>query len=331
VTTRRIFLGTLVGGAIAASSAARAQAPAKVPRIGLLGDTSPPVESRGSGDAAFRDGLRELGYVEERNVTLEYRYAEGKREALPGLAADLVRSRVDVIVALGPAAARAAKGATATIPVVFVGSGDPIAEGLVTSLARPGGNVTGLAIIAGVDIVGKRLELLKEVVPGVTLVAMLWNPTNPSHVATLKELPGFARSLKVEIKAMEARGPEDFEGAFASMRKSRVGGLLVLADGLYVLHTERLTSLSLEGRLPTVYGNRSFVKAGGLMAYQADFVPLFRRSATLVDKILKGAKPADIPVEQLTQVELTVNLKTAKALGLTMPPSLLLRANEIIQ
>jgi putative tryptophan/tyrosine transport system substrate-binding protein len=327
---RRAFIAA--GMAMLASARLGSAQPAgKAKRIGVLGDTSPPAESRGSGDAAFRDGLRELGYVEGRNVTLEYRYAEGKREALPGLAADLVRSRVDVIVALGPAAARAAKGATTTIPVVFVGSGDPIAEGLVTSLARPGGNVTGLAIIAGVDIVGKRLELLKEVVPGVTLVAMLWNPSNPSHVATLKELPGFARSLKVEIKAMEARGPEDFEGAFASMRKSRVGGLLVLADGLYVLHTERLTSLSLEGRLPTVYGNRSFVKAGGLMAYQADFVPLFRRSATLVDKILKGAKPADIPVEQLTQVELTVNLKTAKALGLTMPPSLLLRANEIIQ
>jgi putative ABC transport system substrate-binding protein len=303
----------------------------KAKRIGVLGDTSPAAESRGSGDAAFRDGLRELGYVEGRNVTLEYRYADGKREALPGLAADLVRSRVDVIVALGPAAAQAAKSATTTIPVVFVGSGDPIAEGLVSSLARPGGNVTGLAIIAGVDIVGKRLELLKEIVPGVTLVAMLWNPTNPSHVATLKEVPGFARSLRVEITAMAARGPEDFGGAFAAMRKSRVGGLLVLADGLYALHAERLTSLSLEGRLPTVYGNGSLVKAGGLMAYQADFVPLFRRSATLVDKILKGAKPADIPVEQLTKVELTINLKTAKALGLTIPPSLLLRADEIIQ
>jgi len=182
-----------------------------------------------------------------------------------------------------------------------------------------------------VDIVGKRLELLKEIVPGVTLVAMLWNPTNPSHVAALKEVPGFTRSLRVEIKPMAARGPEDFEGAFAAMRKSRVGGLLVLADGLYVLHAERLTSLSLEGRLPTVYGNESLVKAGGLMAYQADFVPLFRRSATLVDKILKGTKPADIPVEQLTKVELTINLKTAKALGLTIPPSLLLRADEIIQ
>src|SRR4029077_12107018 len=218
---------------LASARTSGAQQAGKAKRIGVLGDTSPPAESRGSGDAAFRDGLRELGYVEGRNVTLEYRYAEGKREALPGLAADLVRSRVDVIVALGPAAARAAKSATTTIPVVFVGSGDPIAEGLVSSLARPGGNVTGLAIIAGVDIVGKRLELLKEIVPGVTLVAMLWNPTNPSHGAALKEGPGFARSLRVEIKPMAARGPEDFEGAFAAMRKSRVGGLLVLADGLY--------------------------------------------------------------------------------------------------
>jgi len=330
VISRRAFIAAAMA-MLAPTPTSGAEQAGKAKRIGVLGDTSPPAESRGSGDAAFRDGLRELGYVEGRNVTFEYRYADGKREALPGLAADLVRSRVDVIVALGPAAARAAKGATTTIPVVFVGSGDPIAEGLVASLAHPGGNVTGLAIIAGVDIVGKRLELLKEIVPGVTLVAMLWNPTNPSHVATLKELPGFARALKVEIKPMAARGPEDFAAAFASMQKSRVGGLLVLADGLYVLHAERLTSLSLEGHLPTVYGNRSFVKAGGLMAYQADFVPLFRRSATLVDKILKGAKPADIPVEQLTQVELTVNLKTAKALGLTIPPSLLIRADEVIQ
>jgi putative ABC transport system substrate-binding protein len=327
---RRAFIAAAMAMLALARTSGAEQA-GKAKRIGVLGDTSPAAESRGSGDAAFRDGLRELGYVEGRNVTLEYRYADGKREALPGLAADLVRSRVDVIVALGPAAAQAAKSATTTIPVVFVGSGDPIAEGLVSSLARPGGNVTGLAIIAGVDIVGKRLELLKEIVPGVTLVAMLWNPTNPSHVATLKEVPGFARSLRVEITAMAARGPEDFGGAFAAMRKSRVGGLLVLADGLYALHAERLTSLSLEGRLPTVYGNGSLVKAGGLMAYQADFVPLFRRSATLVDKILKGAKPADIPVEQLTKVELTINLKTAKALGLTIPPSLLLRADEIIQ
>jgi putative tryptophan/tyrosine transport system substrate-binding protein len=330
VISRRAFIAAATAMLASARTSGAEQA-GKAKRIGLLGDTSPPAESRGSGDAAFRDALRELGYVEGRNVTLEYRYAEGKREALPVLAADLVRSRVDVIVALGPAAARAAKGATTTIPVVFVGSGDPIAEGLVASLARPGGNLTGLTIIAGMDIVGKRLELLKEIVPGVTLVAMLWNPTNPSHVAALKEVPGFARSLRVEIKPIAARGPEDFEGAFVAMRKSRVGGLLVLADGLYVLHAERLTSLSLAGRLPTVYGNESLVKAGGLMAYQAGFIPLFRRSATLVDKILKGTKPGDIPVEQLTQVELTINLKTAKALGLTMPPSLLLRANEVIQ
>jgi putative ABC transport system substrate-binding protein len=231
---------------------------------------------------------------------------------------------------LGPASARAAKSATTTIPVVFVGSGDPIAEGLVMSLARPGGNVTGLALIAGLDIVGKRLELLKEVVPGVIRRAMLWNPTNPSHAPALKEVPGIAQSLRVELRAIAARGPEDFDGAFATMRKSRVGGLLVLADGVFVLHGARLISLSAEGRLPTIYGNRSLVEAGGLMSYQGSFVALYRRAAILVDKILKGARPADIPVEQPTQLELVINLKTAKALGLTIPQSLLQRADEVI-
>ena len=264
-------------------------------------------------------------------MTLEYRYAEGKREALPGLAADLVRSRVDVIVALGPAAARAAKSATTTIPVVFVGSGDPIAEGLVSSLARPGGNVTGLAIIAGVDIVGKRLELLKEIVPGVTLVAMLWNPTNPSHVAALKEVAGFARSLRVEIKPMAARGPEDFEGAFArdaeeSRRWAPRSGRRTLRSSCGAAH-EPLAGGTSADRLR----QREPGEGGRPHGLSGRLRPLFRRSATLVDKILKGAKPADIPVEQLTKVELTINLKTAKALGLTIPPSLLLRADEIIQ
>jgi putative ABC transport system substrate-binding protein len=327
---RRVFIGvtTVI---LATAHASSAQQRGKVARIGVLGDTSPPVEIRGSGDAAFRQGLRDLGYVEGRNVTIEYRWGEGKRERLPELAADLVRSRVDVILALGPASARAAKGATTTIPVVFVGSGDPIAEGLVVSLARPGGNVTGLAAIAGLDIVGKRLELLKEIVPGVTRMAMLWNPTNPSHAPTLKELPGIAQSLTVELRAIAARGPDDFDGAFAEMRRRRVGGLLVLADGVFVLHAARLVTLSAEGHLPTVYGTRSLVEAGGLMSYQGSFVTLYRRAATLVDKILKGARPADIPVEQPTQLELVINLKTAKALGLTIPQSLLLRADEVIQ
>jgi len=275
--------------------------------------------------------LRDLGYVEGRNITFEYRWAEGNRERLPELAAELVRSRVDVIVALGPASARAAKSATRTGPIIFVGSGDPIAEGLVFSLARPGGNVTGLAIIAGLDIVGKRLELLKEVVPGVTRMAMLWNPTNPSHAAALKEVPAIAQSLKVELRAIAARSPDDFEGAFAAMRRGRVGGLLVLADGVFVLHAARLVNLSAESRLPTIYGNRTFTEAGGLMSYQGSFLILYRRAAALVDKILKGAKPADIPVEQPTQIELVINLKSAKALGLTLPPSLLLRADQVIQ
>ena len=328
---RRAFLTGTGAVLLAAPLVADAQQAGKVAHIGVLGDTSPPVESRGSGNAAFRDGLRDLGYVEGRNLTIEHRWGEGERERLPELAADLVRSRVDVILALGPASARAAKSATTMIPVVFVGSGDPIAEGLVTSLARPGGNVTGLANIAGLDIVGKRLELLKEVVPGVTRMAMLWNPTNPSHAAALKEVPGIAQSLRVELRPIAARGSEDFNGAFATMRKSRVGGLLVLADGVFVLHAARLIGLSAEGRLPTVYGNRSLVEAGGLMSYQGSFVALYRRAAILVDKILKGTRPTDIPVEQPAQLELVINLKTAKALGLTIPQPLLQRADELIQ
>jgi putative tryptophan/tyrosine transport system substrate-binding protein len=328
---RRRFIEVIAGGLLASPLAAEAQQAGKVVRIGVLGDTSPPVESSYSGIAAFRQELRDLGYVEGPHVTIEYRWAEGQRERLPDLAADLVRSKVDVILALGPASARAAKNATTTIPVVFVGSGDPIAEGLVSSLARPGGNVTGLAVIAGLDIVGKRLALLKEVVPGVTRMAMLWNPTNPSHVPALKKAPGIAQSLRVELEAVAARGPEEFDGAFATMREGRVGGLLVLADGVFVLQAARLVNLSAESHLPTIYGNRTFTEAGGLMSYQGSFVTLYRRAASIVDKILKGAKPADLPVEQPTQIELVINLKTAKALGLTIPPSLLGRADEVIQ
>jgi ABC-type uncharacterized transport system substrate-binding protein len=328
---RRTFLAGTGAVLVAAPLAVEGQPAGKVARIGVLGDTAPPVETSYSGIAAFLQELRDLGYEEGRHVTIEYHWAEGQRERLPGLAADFVRSRVEVILALGPAAAQAAKNASTTIPVVFVGSGDPIAEGLVSSLARPGGNVTGLALIAGLDIVGKRLALLKEVVPGVTRMAMLWNPTNPSHVPALKEAPGIAQSLKVELRAVAARGPEAFDGAFAAMRRHRVGALLVLADGVFVLQAERLVTLSAENHLPTIYGNRTFTEAGGLMSYQGSFVTLYRRAAKVVDKILKGAKPANIPVEQPTQIELVINLKTAKALGLTIPPSVLGRADEIIR
>src|SRR5713101_4888335 len=304
---RRTFLCGLTLGAFAAPLVAGAQQAAKVARIGVLGDTSPPVETSYSGIAAFLQELRDLGYKEGRQVTIEYRWAEGQRDRLAGLAADLVRSRVDVVVALGPASAQAAKSATTTTPIVFVGSGDPIGEGLVSSLARPGGNVTGLALIAGLDIVGKRLALLKEVVPGVTRMATLWNPTNPAHVAALKEVPGIAQSLRVEVRPVAARGPEEFEGAFAAMRRYRVGGLLVLADGVFVLEAARLVNLSAESHLPTIYGNRAFAAAGGLMSYQGSFVTLYRRAASIVDKILKGAKPADLPVEQPTKFELVIN------------------------
>jgi len=328
---RRAFVVLVSGGLLAAPLAAGAQQPKKVARIGILGDTSPPAETSYSGIEAFLQELRGLSNAEGRQVTVEYRWAEGQRDRLPDLAAELVHSGVDIVLALGPASAQAAKNATTTIPVVFVGSGDPVAEGLVSSLARPGANVTGLAVIGGLDIVRKRLALLKEVVPGVTRMAMLWNPTNPSHVPALKEVPGIARSLRVELRAIAARGPEEFDGAFAAMRRFRVGGLLVLADGAFVLQAARLVNLSAESHLPTIYGNRTFTEAGGLMSYQGSFVSLYRRAARIVDKILKGAKPANIPVEQPTKIELVINLKTAKALGLTIPQALLGRADEVIQ
>ena len=328
---RRTFLAGTGAVVLVAPPAAEVQQAGKVYHVGVLGETSPPVETSYSGIDAFRQELRDLNDRKGRQVTIEYRWAEGHRERLPDLAADLVRSAVDVVVALGPASARAAKNATTTIPVVFVGSGDPIAEGLVSSLARPGGNVTGLAAPAGLDIVRKRLALLKEVVPGVTRMAMLWNPTNPSHVPALKEVPGIAQSLRVEPRPIAARGPEELDGAFAAMRQFQVGGLLVLADGVFVLQAARLVNLSAESHLPTIYGNRTFTEAGGLMSYEGSFVSLYRRAASYVDKILKGAKPANIPVEQPTQVQLVINLKTAKALGLTIPPSLLARADEVIQ
>ena len=328
---RRTFLVGTGVVLVVAPLAVEAQQTGKVARIGVLGDTSPPGETRYSGIAAFVQKLRDFGYEEGWHVTIEYRWAEGQRERLPSLAADLVRSRVDVLVALGPAAAQAAKNATTTIPVVFVGSGDPIAEGLVSSLARPGGHVTGLAVLAGLDIVGKRLALLKEVVPTVTRLAVLWNPSNPSHVPAVKALPGLAQSLRVELRDVAARGPEAFDDAFAAMKRHRIGGLLVLADGVFVLQAERLVSLSAAHHLPTIYGNRTFTEVGGLMSYQGSFVALYRGAAIIVAKILKGAKPANIPVEQPTQIELVINMKTARALGLTIPPSLLQRADEVIQ
>jgi putative ABC transport system substrate-binding protein len=281
----------------------------------------------------FRQGLRDLGYVEGRNVVIEYRDAEGKPERLPALAAELVGLKVDVIVAGGQPHALAAMQATRTLPIVFIGAADPVTSGLVTSLARPGGNVTGLSFLAP-ELVGKRLELLKQAVPGVTRVAVLWEPGGQGERTAkdmLKQAEAAARALGVRPQFVEARGPADFDRAFSDMTRARAGALTVLGSVMFVNERRRLVDLAAKNRLPAVYLSREFVDAGGLMSYGPNVADLFRRAATYVDKILKGAKPGDLPVEQPTKFELVINMKTAKALGLTIPQSLLGRADHVVE
>ncbi len=325
---RAVLLVTL--GLLAAPLAAPAEQPGKVFRIGILGNVplTDPEGARLWG--AFIQGLRDLGYVEGQNIMIEHRYSEGKYERLPDLAADLVRLKVDVIVAPATNPVLAAKQATRTIPIVMTGSEDAVGSGLVASLARPGGNVTGLSTLAP-EIVGKQLELLKEIVPRVSRVAVLWNPTNRVHPLSLGEAKVAARSLGVQLQILEARGPEEFESAFATMTRERASALLVLHDGMFLLHPTRIADLAAKSRLPAMYQLREHVDAGGLMVYGPSLRDNFRRAATYVDKILKGAKPADLPVEQPTKFELVINLKTAKALGLTIPRSILIRADEVIR
>ncbi len=317
---RTALAATLALGLLAAPLAAPAQqAPGKTARIGVLGRVSLPFD-------AFREGLRELGYVEGQNIAIEYRFADGKDERLPGLAAELVRLKVDVIVAVSPPATEAAKQATSTIPIVFPVSGDPVAEGFVASLARPGGNLTGLATI-GPELLGKQLELLKAVAPKVSRVAMLQNPSQQVQ----RQAEDAARALGVQLQVLKARTPSEIEAAFAAMRSQRAGGVLVMRDSVFFAQRTQIVALAAKSRLPAVYGFREQAEAGGLMAYGASTPQLFRRAATYVDKILKGAKPADLPVEQPTKFELVITLKTAKELGLTIPPSLLGQADQVIQ
>jgi putative ABC transport system substrate-binding protein len=326
VIDRRTFLAGTGAVLLAAPLAAGAQQAAKIARIGYL---SPNLAANPHLHEAFRQGLRDLGYVEGRNLVIEYRDAEGKRERLPALAAELVALRVDVIWAGNTIGALAAKQATSTLPIVFL-AGDPVGNGLVTSLARPGGNVTGLASTDNPDIVGKRLEQLKRAVPGVNRVAVLWQPggTNKDLVQGTEVA---ARALGMSLQVVEARGPENFDIAFSDMTRARADALTVLPSTMFIAERQRLVGLAAKNRLPAVYQSREFVDAGGLMAYGPNFADIYRRAATYVDKILKGAKPADLPVEQPTKFELVINLKTARALGLTMPPSLLGRADEVIQ
>jgi putative tryptophan/tyrosine transport system substrate-binding protein len=327
---RREFITLLGGTAIGWPLAVRAQQPAgKVHRIGYLqggSSSTRPLLIEG-----FRQGLRELGWVEGQNIVIDYRFAEGRFDRLPDLAAELVRLNVDIIVAGPTPAAVAAKNATETIPVVMINAGDPVALGLIASLARPGGNVTGLAYSVGLELFGKQLELLKETVPKVSRVAILSNPANPAHALAIKNVKAAAQLLRVQLQLLEARGANEFDAAFAAMARERVGALLVLADSVFVLHGARLADLAAKHRLPSMYGIRDNVEAGGLMFYGHNSPDQWRRAATYVDKILKGAKPADLPVQQPTKFELVINLKTAKALGITIPAMMLGRADEVIE
>jgi putative ABC transport system substrate-binding protein len=269
--------------------------------------------------------------VDGRNVTIEYRFADGRPERLPALAAELVRLKVDIIVAPNPAATEAAKHATTTVPIVMMGVYDPVRSGLVASLARPGGNITGLSATASPEIVGKLLELLREVAPKVSRVAVLRNPTNPDAADFSRAVERAARALRVELQVLDVRVPNELDSAFAAMTRDRASALLLLADTMFLLHRTRIATLAAKHRLPTVAGSRDLADAGLLMTYGASVAYAFRHAATYVDKILRGAKPADLPVEQPTKFELVINMKTAKALGLTIPPSLLLRADRVIE
>ena len=318
---RRSFLAGLVS-VVGAPSAAGAEQRAKTARIGLL-------------DYAtfwdpLRQGLRELNYVEGQNIAFEYRPTDGKRERLPDLAAELVRLKVDILVTYGTPATVAAKQATTTIPIVMVGTGDPVRTGLVASLGRPGGNVTGNTIL-GAELSAKRLELLKEAIPNFSRVAFLWNPTNPAQVTHFGDIQVGARALGVTVQSVKVSGPNEFENAFAEMLKERPDVLYMTADPMHQLHAGRIIAFAAKNRLPAMYQVPENAIAGGLMAYGASLPELFRRAAVYVDKILKGANPADLPVQQPTKFELLINLKTAKALELTIPPSLLLRADQVIQ
>ncbi len=323
---RRTFLCGLTLWTLAAPLAGEAQQPGKMWRVGYLSPTS-----AGPATEAFREGMRTLGYVEGQNLVIEYRWAEGKFERLPQLAIELVRLQVDVIVAVVTQASLAAKNATSTIPIVMMYVADPVGAGLVTSLGRPGGNVTGTSGMSA-EVAGKSLEFLKLAVPKIRLVAVLWNPANPVFQAQMvKETEAAARSLGIQLRMLEARDAQEIDRAFEAMTRERVEALTVLADPVFGVHRTRLAALAAKSRLPSVSGFQEYAEAGGLMAYGSNFKESARRAATYVDRILKGAKAADLPVEQPTGFELVINLKTAKALGLTIPQSVLLRADETIQ
>jgi len=307
---------------------AEAQQPKKVPRIGYLGAVSPSAVSART--EAFRQGLRELGYVEGKNIVIEWRSSEGKQDRLPSLVAELVRLKVDVIITAGPQSTRAAKEATVTIPIVMAQANDPLGNGFVASLSRPGGNITGLSTLAP-EISGKQLELLKEIVPRLSRVAVFGNSTTPGTAQALREVEVAAGAFGVKLQYLDVRGPKDIETVFRAAGKGRADAVLVLTSFVFNPYRTEIADLAVKSRLPAMYSTPEFVEDGGLMTYSVSITDLFRRAATYVDKILKGAKPADLPVEQPTKFELVINLKAAKQIGLTIPPNVLLRADKVIK
>jgi putative tryptophan/tyrosine transport system substrate-binding protein len=329
---RRRFLLTSLAGAAIVPRTSGAQQAGKIWRIGYLSLVSGELEQYKPWVAAFRDGLRKLGYVEGENVIIEQRYAAGQVGRLPALAAELVRLKVDILVAAPAGSAFAAKKVTTTVPIVFMGEPDPVGTGLVASLARPAGNATGLAD-AHTDLVPKRLELLKQLVPTASRIGVLWNPSNASTAPQLKMVQTAAPALGLSIVPVPVKGPgrDDLDRAFATIEKERLGGLLIVSEPTLGNQRTRIAELAIAHRLPASGTHRGWTEGGLLMSYGTDFVELFRHGAVLVDKILKGAQPAALPVEQPTKFELVVNLKTARALGLTIPPSFLARADQVIE
>ena len=326
MASRRAFLATMMGGLLAKPLPVGAQEAGKVYRIGFVWD-SPAVWPNAL--EAFRQGLRDLGWVEGKNIVVEYRWAEGRFDRLPSLMDELVRLKVDLIVAPTSIYTGAAKRATSTIPIVFVSHADPIGSGHVASLARPGTNATGLTIIMS-ETMAKSLELLKATLPALTQVAMIWDPATPSHAPGLKAVEAVSRTLGLRLQSVAVRSATEFESAFSAIVRERAGAVLFLSTPLFMGEAKRLAELALTHKLPTMFGPREHVEAGGFMSYGPDRADLYRRAAAYVDKILKGANAADLPVQQATKFELVINLKTAKALGLTIPQSVLLRADQII-
>jgi putative ABC transport system substrate-binding protein len=327
---RRRFVGSMAGGLLAVPRATRAQHPAKIPRIGYVSGTGS-ASDQGPYVEALRQGLRDLGQVEGRNFSIAYRGAEGKLNRVLSIVDELVRLKVDVIVAPFPAAIHAAKQATRTIPIVIVTGLDPVANGIVDSLARPGGNITGVATLAQ-NLNAKRLEILKEAVPRLSRVAVLWTPNDPAGTISFKEYEAAARALKIQIQSLEVRLEDpDVDEAFQTAANVRADALLTITTAALFLRQGRIAELAVKNRLPTMFPGSAWVESGGLMSYSTNDLEAFRLAATYVDKILKGAKPADLPVEQLAKFEFAINLKTAKEIGVAIPQSLLLRADKVVQ